>query len=183
MHEQPMGEPTLLDPALVAALYVEHDAELRRFVMGVVRDHEAANDILQATFTKAMECGHQARIETLKGWLFKVAFNEALVWRRRRAIQERAFRRLASVAPTPSDSPAELLTRGETVERIRAALKELPEEQRRVVQARIYEEKPFAQIAKETNVALGTVLTRMRLALEKLRCRLRTEDDNHGEST
>jgi len=57
--------------------------------------------------------------------------------------------------------PEEPLIRGETVEAVREALKQLPEEQRRVVLARIYEEKTFAEIAGEFGLPLGTVLTRM----------------------
>ena len=45
-----------------------------------------------------------------------------------------------------------------------------------MVWARMYEDKTFAQIAGEQGVPLGTVLTRMRLALEKLRGLLRAGD-------
>ena len=52
---------------------------------------------------------------------------------------------------------------------VRKALGGLPEEQRRVVLARVYDDKTFAEIAGEFGLPLGTVLTRMRRALEKLR--------------
>ena len=57
---------------------------------------------------------------------------------------------------------------------VRKALGELPPEQSKVVWARMYEDKTFAQIAEESGLPLGTVLTRMRLALGKLRRTLRT---------
>ena len=41
---------------------------------------------------------------------------------------------------------------------------------------RIYEEKTFAQIARELDAPLGTVLTRMRSALRKLHSRLDAKD-------
>ena len=59
---------------------------------------------------------------------------------------------------------------------LRKALGELPAEQGRVVWARMYEDKTFAQIAEEFGLPLGTVLTRMRLALEKLRRTLHPGD-------
>jgi RNA polymerase sigma-70 factor (ECF subfamily) len=43
---------------------------------------------------------------------------------------------------------------------------------------RIYEEKKFAAIAEELGLPLGTVLTRMRLALKKLAASLNPEDSN-----
>ncbi|MCA9247413.1 MAG: hypothetical protein KDA42_09870, partial [Planctomycetales bacterium] len=52
---------------------------------------------------------------------------------------------------------------------------ELPSEQREVVRMRIYEEKKFAEIAAELELPLGTVLTRMRLALKKLEAALGQE--------
>ena len=58
--------------------------------------------------------------------------------------------------------------RREDVAKLKELLAELPPDQRHVVRQRMYEEKTFAVIAQELNVPLGTVLTRMRLAMEKL---------------
>jgi RNA polymerase sigma-70 factor (ECF subfamily) len=158
-----------IEPAQVAALYAEHGAELRRFVLGVVRDPELAGDVLQATFARASERGHTARPETIKGWLFQVAFREALTARRRRESRDQANRRLAALGLPAAEAPEDGLIRRETVEAVRRALESLPDEQEKVVRARLYEDKTFAEIAREAGLPLGTVLTRMRLALEKLR--------------
>jgi RNA polymerase sigma factor (sigma-70 family) len=166
-----------LDASQVAALYVEHASELRRFVLGVLRDPDLAGDVLQATFAKAIEQGHTARAETRKGWLFRVALHEALAHRRRESTRDQARRRLASLWSRTGERPEESLIRGETVEAVRRALERLPAEQRQVVRARIDDDKTFAEIASELNVPLGTVLTRMRLALEKLRRGLEGEGD------
>lgn len=163
------GETAVERPSPVALLYVELTEELRKFVLGVVRDPELTDDVMQATFVKAIEHGHEARFETSRGWLFRVAFNEALATRRRLATRDKGHRRLASFRGKPGEAPDEGLLRGETIEAVRQALKELPEEQRRVVLARVYDEKTFAEIAGEFGLPLGTVLTRMRRALEKLR--------------
>ena len=45
-----------------------------------------------------------------------------------------------------------------------------------MVRARVFEEKTFAEIAGESGLPLGTVLTRMRRALEKMRRTLRPGD-------
>jgi RNA polymerase sigma-70 factor (ECF subfamily) len=174
--ETAVAEKAALDGALVAALYTEHGPELHRFILGVVRDPDLANDLMQTTFAKAVEQGHAARAETLKGWLFRVAFHEAITARRRKDTREQAHRRLAALGFRRGERPEDSLIRGETVEAVRNALEELPEAQRRVVRARIYEDKTFAEIAEEDNLPLGTVLTRMRRALEKLRRTLRPGD-------
>lgn len=152
----------------MAALYVEHADDLRAFLIGVLRDADLAAEALQATFTKAVESGHTAREETLKGWLFRVAYNEAMAILRRKKVDRKSVHKWAWSQVRRHDSPEENVNRWETVHLIRQALETLPEEQRRVVRLRIYEEKTFAVIAEELELPLGTVLTRMRLALKKL---------------
>ena len=171
-------DPPPIDAARVEALFVAHGAEVRRFVLGVVRDPELASDVLQATFAKAVELGHTAHCDTLKGWLFRVAYHEALAAKRRLGIAEQAQRRLALGGGKSQErsGPDERLIRQETIEAVRRALGALPDEQRRVVRARMYEEKSFAEIAEEFRLPLGTVLTRMRRALDKLRRALPPED-------
>src|SRR5262245_323677 len=168
--------------ARVVSLYETHGEELRRFVLGVVRDPDLTGDVMQATFSKALELGHTARPETLKGWLFRVAFHEALAACRRRLSGDRARRRLAELwgaggGGARADHPGDGLIRGETIDAVRRALGALPDPQRQVVLARIYDDKTFAQIARESGLPLGTVLTRMRLALNKLRGALRAVDE------
>lgn len=158
-----------LDPGIIASLFLEHADELRRFVYGILRDHDSAGDVLQATFTKAVERGHTAREETLKGWLFRVAFNEAIVVKRKQGVRRRAVETIAAEPQPEAPRPDQRLIRFEDVERVRAALALLPAEQREVVRMRMYEGKKFAEIAEELKWPLGTVLTRMHAALKKLR--------------
>lgn len=158
-----------LDPAVVAALYADHAEPLRRFLLGLLREPALANDVLQATFTKAVQVGHATAAESRKAWLFQVAYREAMVVRRREAIASRVVRQAAWSTRDDAD-PADLpAIRFEAVEAVRAALAQLPAKQRRVVHMRIYEDKTFATIAEELDIPLGTALARMRAALKKLR--------------
>lgn len=166
-----------LHPDVVAALYSEHAVELRSFLTGVLRDADLAGDVLQAAFTKAVEVGHTSQEESRKAWLFRVAFNEAMQIKRRGRIHERSTRQLARIREEHDSGRAEdEAFRSEDVARVRQALDVLPEAQRQVVRMRIYEEKTFAVIAEELGCPLGTVLTRMRLAMGKLAGRLSDED-------
>lgn len=161
-----------LDPAEVEALYHAHEAELRRLLLGVLRDHSLAGDVLQATFAKVLVQGHTSREETRKAWLFRVAYREALAVLRRRNTGDKAYRRLASSLDAPADVVESGLVREEAVAAVREVIATLPVEQRQIVRMRIYEEKTFAQIAEELQIPLGTALGRMRSALEKMRARL-----------
>ena len=158
-----------LDPATVARLYLQHGEQLQRFVMGVLRDAQLTQDVLQLTFAKMVERGHATREESRKSWLFRVAYNEAIAIRRRDAVGERAIRKLARGAKQASAAADEPALRYERVERVKRALEQLPAAQREVVRLRIYEEKTFAQISEQLEIPLGTALGRMRAALGKLR--------------
>jgi RNA polymerase sigma factor (sigma-70 family) len=165
-----------IDPAVVRALYECYADEMRLFLMGVLKNADLADEALQNTFAKAVESGHTAREESVKGWLFQVAFHEALLLRRRGQVHTRSLRQLVQrVSSEGPDRPDDRLVRSETSEQVRRALAELPADQRQVVEMRIYEDKTFAAIADELSAPLGTVLTRMRLALKRLSRRLGSE--------
>jgi RNA polymerase sigma-70 factor, ECF subfamily len=165
-----------LDPTVVAGLYVEHGEELRRFLIGVLRNPQLAQDVLQVTFARLLDRGHETQEATRKSWLFRVAFHEAMAVRRRDNVGNRVVRQLAWEGRTGELAADAPLIRHETVIKIRELLKQLPAEQERMVRMRIYEEKTFAEISAELGIPLGTALGRMRAALIKLRAELNEDD-------
>ena len=166
--DRPASDRPRLDADHVHAIYERWHTDVRRFLMATTGDAELAEELLQATFGRLVEAGQAARPESMRGWLFKVAHNELRLWKRRAATHARWLGGAASPAPA-GPVPWEEAIRGEERAVVRRALAELPPEQRRVVEARIDQGKSFAVIAAEQGLPLGTVLTRMRLALEKLR--------------
>ena len=166
-----------LDPALVAALYVAHAEELRRFLVGVLRDHQLASDVLQAAFVKLSEKGHATQEGSRKAWLFRVAYHEAMAIRRREKVGDKVHERMSWTSEHTSGAADQTLIRREAVEAVREALQQLPPEQRQVVRMRIYEEKKFVDIAEELDIPLGTALGRMRSGLQKLRASLDRKDE------
>lgn len=164
-----------LDAAAVTALYQQLGDEIRAFLLGVLRDPDLAGECLQIVFQKTIEQGHLVR-ENPRGWLFRVAFHEAMLIRRKQGREKELLQTVAwrqrIQKPEPESSATSVL-RQETVQEVQEALAELPAEQLQIVRMRIYEEKKFAVIAEELNLPLGTVLTRMRLAMQRLERRLR----------
>jgi len=153
----------------VSALYAEHAGELLAFLTGVLRDVDLAQEALQTTFSRLLEQGHTAREESIKGWLFRVAWNEAMLLKRKQGTRERSLARLAHDWSRQSESPEQAAEVKDAAIQARAALGRLPRDQKIVVEMRIYEDKTFAVIAEELSLPLGTVLTRMRTALAALR--------------
>lgn len=159
-----------LTPEAVQTLYEGHASEITAFLQGVLRDPEATREALQTTFQRVLEAGHTARPEAIRAWLFRVAFHEAMALRRRQAAQNRTLERFVNgLPPHHGVMPPEVnLIQAEDVARLKIALKDLPVDQRQVVERRIYSEETFAEIAADLKLPIGTVLTRMRLALQKL---------------
>jgi RNA polymerase sigma-70 factor (ECF subfamily) len=138
---------------------------------------DLATEVLQITFVKAVELGHTAREESIKGWLFRVAFNEAMTLRRRATVRTKYAESLRDKyagshrdSGEPESPPPEVsVLLSESTERVQAALTTLPADLRQIVTMRIYEEKTFATIAAELNLPLGTVYARLQTAFKKLK--------------
>lgn len=157
-----------LDPSRIAELYSDYSGELRVFLTGLLRNADQAGEVLQATFVKAAEMGHTAQADTIKGWLFRVAYHEAMQMRRRQEVDQRVTRKVAWDGTRSVEAADQKLLQSEASARVREQLETLPPDQRVIVRMRIYEEKTFAEIAVEIGIPLGTVVSRMRAALQKL---------------
>lgn len=159
-------------PAAIGGLYREFAADLRAFLLGLLKDQHLADEVVQTTFAKAIFHYETIRNDNPRGWLFQVAYHEAMRLQRKRGVDRRARRGLAWLRQRTETGPEEPLIREEVVQRVRESLASLPTEQQHVVRRRIEDDQTFAQIAAESGVPLGTVLTRMRLALQKLQRQL-----------
>lgn len=162
----------------VAALYGRHADDLRSFLTGILKDRHLAEESLQVVFRRLSEQGHTVHTE-FRGWLYRVAYNEAMQVRRRQAREQVALGKAVWLQPrNESESSESDVIRDETVAEVRQAIEELPEGQRQVVRMRIYEDVTFAVIAERLGLPLGTVLTRMRLANERLHKALKSKHQN-----
>jgi len=102
-------------------------------------------------------------------WIFVVARN-AWIDRLRREKVELSYRSTTIVDEESGDErPDEAVARAQDEGRVEAALATLSEEQRQVVRLSFFEERPHSEIAETLALPLGTVKSRLRLALNKLR--------------
>jgi RNA polymerase sigma-70 factor, ECF subfamily len=102
-------------------------------------------------------------------WIFVIARN-AWIDRLRRERVELAYRAYVDQPEESGDeSPDDAAVRAQSEERIAGALSALSDEQRQVVQLSFFEDRPHSEIAERLDLPLGTVKSRLRLALMKLR--------------
>lgn len=156
---------------------------LAPWVLGVayriLRDEDEAEDVVADVFVQVWRHvdQHDAKRGPLVPWVLSIARNRALDAMRRRRRWWRKAERLEQAqkaAPAEGDPlPYEASVPGWPVHReVHAALAELPEEQRRVVALSYFEGLSHREIARRTNLPLGTVKTRLRMAHQKLSDRL-----------
>ena len=101
-------------------------------------------------------------------WIFTIARNKRIDRLRR---ENRPLPDMTDPALMPEkvETGEIQVARQQQEKKIRHALKNLPEEQAKMIFSAYYEEKSHREIAEESGVALGTVKSRIRLALNRLR--------------
>lgn len=105
------------------------------------------------------------------GWIFTIARNVRIdAARRQKRGGMKQVEDVEAEFQVDDAEPADqqLATRQDHA-RVRAALKFLPAEQQKVVELSFFEDKPHGEISAALNLPLGTVKSRLRLAMERLR--------------
>src|SRR5262249_50761117 len=140
------------------ALLRHYEAPLFQFLVGLLHDHHQAEDALQETWCRALR--HLGGVDQAhqRGWLFTVAYHQAMLARRRR--RGRADGRREDLVD-PAPDPGALAEKEDELLRLRALLERLPPGQREVIRQRIYEGKRFREIADALDCPLNTALARM----------------------
>jgi RNA polymerase sigma-70 factor, ECF subfamily len=157
------------DDRALETLLTRHEAALFQFLVGMLRDHHLAQDVLQETFVRALERLDGVDGEHLRGWLFTVAYHQALLARRRQKARP-ATALGASAEPAEQEAgPAELAAMRDDAQRVARLLEHLPAPQREVIRQRVYEGKRFREIAAALGCPLNTALARMHEGLKRLR--------------
>jgi RNA polymerase sigma-70 factor, ECF subfamily len=177
-----IGSPTDTDAQLLllahageadalAQLLDRYEAVLFRYVLGVLRDRHAAEDVLQETFVVAIRSIHQARTETCRSWFFSVAHQQAMLWKRKQKrvpvlVKEPDWTQ--QLHGSEDDGPTTAMALDDHA-KLHRLLGQLPSMQRDVLQLRLFEGLKFVEVAQRLGCPLNTALSRMRDGLERLR--------------
>ncbi len=155
------------DEKVFSELYDAYGGALHGAVVGIVRQHEIAEQVLQDTFVKIWRNG--ATYDVNKGrlytWMLNIARNTAID-----ATRSADFQRRKSM-----DSTDQLEYRagqtGITVDHIgvRDTLNQLDEKYRVLVDMIYFKGYTQEEVAEETGIPLGTIKTRLRAAMQELR--------------
>src|SRR5437899_7348941 len=151
------------------ALLATHQPALRNFLGARCRDPELTEELLQEVAARLVTAGGRLTANgNLRGYLLRTAAN---VWHdhlRRELVRHRGAERLA-VESEPEASPTDrLLLERELAAAVRRAIAALPPPEREVVRLRHDRGLKFREIAERLGRPLGTVLSQMHTALQRI---------------
>lgn len=156
------------DRVAFAALFRHFAPRVKSFLMKSGADatlaEECAQDVMASLWQKAhLFDPSRASVAT---WVFTIARNrriDALRKARRPEPEDLDW------GPTAEPDQAEVFEARQETSRLGAALARLPEKQRDLIERAFYGDLSHGELAAETGLPLGTIKSRIRLALEKLR--------------
>jgi RNA polymerase sigma-70 factor (ECF subfamily) len=174
-------------------LVERYQNRMLRLVSQIVHSREDAEDIVQESFVKAYaSLGSFRQQSSFYTWLYRIAFNLAIDWKRRAARRGGDKYELGDIdqgkvtaAVPQAETPSDQIYRKEQSKLISAALEQLSEEHRSVIVLREVDGLSYEEIAKVTNSSIGTVMSRLHYARKKLQVALQElrPEGRHGGMT
>lgn len=163
------------DDQSLRILMDRHQPMARALCRNIIGDAAEVEDVVQDVFFSVWRRGGwtsgEARFAT---WLHRVLINRAIDHRRRRRDTPTADEALTAAAESRADGrqpdAEDLITRQETCDRLREALRRLPEAQRRVMEQHYFEDADVLEIVARTGASENSVrslLKRGRVALRE----------------
>jgi RNA polymerase sigma-70 factor (ECF subfamily) len=150
----------------------DHARALRGYLLGTLRRHDAADDVLQEVFRRAWQSRGQYREEGReRAYLLRIA-DRLVVDRSRRLGREIILDDDAwhEVEPAARELPADdAIIRGEVSDELNSALDQLSLAQRRVLLMRYFGDLSFEEISQALDCPIGTALSHCRRGLAALR--------------
>jgi RNA polymerase sigma-70 factor (ECF subfamily) len=161
------------DPAALDELYVRYGRTAFALAYRVLGNPESAEDAVQEAFLTIWRRAESYQQErgAVRAWLLTVVRNRAIDLLRARESRPKVGATLDEITSlaAPEADPADDALRRVEASAVRRALEELPSEQREAVELAFFGGLTYPEVAARTNTPLGTVKSRMRLAMERLR--------------
>ncbi|MGE5088452.1 MAG: sigma-70 family RNA polymerase sigma factor [Candidatus Levyibacteriota bacterium] len=163
----PLAAPPLPQQALLAAI-----PRLRRYARALTRDSARADDLVQDALARAWERRHLWKAGSdLRAWLFTIMHN---VYVNQLALARRETANVSIDAEGENGAARQIAVDGNQVDRVELRevlqrLDRLPDEQREVLLLAAVEELHYREIATVLSIPVGTVMSRLSRARDKLR--------------
>lgn len=154
------------DEAALVALHRQYANLVFSMALYIVRDHATAEEVTQDVFLAIWRraASYEAVRGTVATWLLTITRRRAIDYERRRAVRPPSV----DVTATETLSLNDAVFDAEQFD-VRQALEQLPPEQRQILQLLYFRGLTHQEVAEHLTVPIGTVKSRVRLAMERLR--------------
>jgi RNA polymerase sigma-70 factor (ECF subfamily) len=171
------------ESAALETLYERYASTVLGISLKIIGDQAMAEDVLQETFWRVWRhaATFQPKLGSFTSWLFRITRNLAIDMYRQRSARLPALDTINDVpefeqVPDPNANVPEQAQSSLRHQQVRKALASLPAMQRQVIEMAYFFGMTRQEIAEATGEALGTIHTRARLGLQKLRLELEKQE-------
>jgi RNA polymerase sigma-70 factor (ECF subfamily) len=170
------------DPEALSELYDRYKTLVFSLAMNIIGSHETAEDITLDVFTKIWEKAgtYQPGKATVKRWISSITRYRSIdVLRRRNAQLDMNNPQWSDFSPDTlpaRENQEEVMELALVRRKVTKALSKLPEEQKKPLSLAYFLGYSHQQIAEALNKPLGTIKTRIRLAIQKLQQELKGDE-------
>lgn len=168
------------DQLAMQALYARHHVRVYRFVLRLIGNAAAAEDLVTEVFLDVWrQAGSFEARSRVSTWLLAIARFKALSAMRRRSEEELSEETAATIEDT-GDDPEVAVQKKDKGEILRKCITALSPEHREIIDLVYYHEKSVEEVAEIVGIPENTVKTRMFYARKKLAELLRTAGVDRG---
>ena len=160
------------DTNALGIIYDRYGTAVYRLALKMLTNATEAEDLTQEVFLAFWRGVDKYDVDrgTLVVFLLTITRSRALNRIKQQGSQQNLSQRMGTYLPKAASNPSlEAVTLNELRERMSSALQELPANQKQVLEMGYYQGKSQSEIAQELDLPLGTVKTRSRQGLLKLR--------------
>jgi len=156
-------------------LYERYNRVLYSLAYRMVADHQIAEDLLQEAFLSVWRraTSYSPQSGTVRSWLISIVHHRTIDYlravRRRAGLKEVTWEEVELDERTAFPDVWEEALRSVQSAQLRAALRNIPSEQRMVIELAYFQGWTHSEIAEGCEIPLGTVKARMRLGLSRLK--------------
>jgi RNA polymerase sigma factor (sigma-70 family) len=159
----------------LSRIYEKYKSDLFSLANSLLHDLDAAEDVVHDVFVSFVKSADEFQLTgSLKGYLLTCVANLSRDRVRARKREPIGMNKTDTAIPDYK-IPSHALISAEELDRLREAIEKVPYEQREVVILHLQGRRTFRQIAESQGIAVGTVQSRYRYGLEKLRSLLNGE--------
>ena len=173
------------DETAFADVYGYYAGRVKSFLMGKGMNDEVAEELTQEimlTVWRRAE-SYDPKKAAASTWLFTIARNRRIDYLRGNSrVEVELDDDMLDIETTETDPQAKFVSDAQVAIKLEHALEKLPQEQRQVMHLSYFRGQSHGAIAKWLDLPIGTVKSRIRLAMQAVRASLQSEEDSLNDN-